>query len=132
MDLYRRGLRTEVQEHLNHGCNAKNLRELIRQSVLFDEREYLRKNPHRRSPPYERSTRYERPAPTPARVASVSVNHTSSKSGPLSDAERKFRRNNHLCHYCGKADCSGVQNTKNCSLLLAKNPNGTKVDGARK
>jgi hypothetical protein len=124
MQLYKLGLKSEVRSHLNHGPPAKTLSELMRQCILFDDREYALTQ-RRRPTPYQRPE-----SVVPTRIAAAQISKDLS-SNSLSVEERKRRRDNHLCPYCGEAACPGVRDVKTCTVLLAKNGSSTKGNGAR-
>jgi hypothetical protein len=124
MQLYKLGLKPEVRHHLNHSPPAKTLADLMRQCILFDDREFALTARRRPTP-------YQRPEPVAStRVAAADVIRDSSSTS-LTNDERKRRRDNHLCPYCGEAACPGVKDVKTCSVLLAKNGKSTKGYGAR-
>jgi hypothetical protein len=123
--MYLLGLKEPIRAHLNNGPEHPTLAALMRACILFDDRQFALQR--RRSAPYDRS---DKPSSS-TRIASSQIRKKGPNGhAPLTAAEKKHRIDNHLCLYCGTADCVGVTSVKSCPLLMAKNVQSVKVDGA--
>jgi hypothetical protein len=123
--MYLLGLKEHIRAHLNNGPEHNTLATLMRACILYDDRQYALQR--RRSGPYDRS---DKPSSS-TRIASSQIKKKGPTGhAPLTAAEKKHRTDNHLCLYCGTAECVGVTSVKSCPLLMAKNGQSVKVDGA--
>jgi hypothetical protein len=122
MVMFKHGLKSSVKRHLiGLQKQPQTLADLITVSVLYDEELFAVVKQEKRS----RST-----GPPPFRGRSDDAKHVSvnsvgvkrqTRSKSISHEERRRRRDENLCRYCGEATCPGAQETAKCRILLAKN-----------
>ena len=124
MNFYREGLKAEVKLHLIGLRPAPaTLAELIQAAVQYDDAYHRIKSAGYRpattsGPRFTPSTPVTSTGPTPMNIDSQKVTTT----GKLTDAERKRRKDNHLCMYDGDKDCPGAKDINLCPKLKKKNP----------
>ena len=96
MDQYRHGLNDSVKDMLIHYPIPASLDSLIALSVQLDNRIY-----ERRSEKYQGWDHKTDVKSTPVEPKSNAMEIDAIRRGPLSDQEKKRRREMNLCLYCG-------------------------------
>ncbi|KAJ3283365.1 hypothetical protein HDU79_009114 [Rhizoclosmatium sp. JEL0117] len=67
------------------------------------------------------SKHQQTPQPPPSASASTPTSASSStRITKLDHSERRFRKENGLCGYCGAPDCPGVSDLQQCPTLIAR------------
>ena len=112
-DQFRRGLRNDVKNLLLNFPEPTSLSQVISQAVQCDNRLFesrLEERGPRRFQPSTRQTPIARPyisaPPASSNLSSSNDAHTPmeidrTRFQPLTDAQRRYRRDNGLCLYCG-------------------------------
>jgi hypothetical protein len=135
---FRMGLRNKVKDMLVFQPTPATLEEMIDLAIRCDNRCFEnekekalaaaqrrsvptpQRQSNRASPPHDSRPP---PAPKPAMPSShhgptpMDLDSIQRKPGPLTEAEKKRRRDNNLCGYCGAAD----HHRKDCPKLAHKN-----------
>ena len=141
--LYKSALKPEIRLHLiGLRPQPSTLQELMNASIEYDDALYNlnqknRSTSHQSNVSFRRNNQPNFPQSRrtePMDLDSLNLKTESpkfpkisrstssniSKRGPLSDAEKKHRRDNHLCLYDGKSDCPGKDDLTKCPLLAAR------------
>ena len=154
IDLFKSGLNNGIRDLLLTMPKPKTLAELQEQAILCDDRLFEDKSERNRgrennptesekaknhlptvNPP--RNTRSNslppntksNSGPQPMQIGALETQSGSGSSDPtkgMSKTQRqKYRDEHNLCRYCGKTDCGGVGNTKNCQTLKSRDQRRT-------
>jgi hypothetical protein len=130
MVQYKRGLKSEIRQHLLSLKSATSFAELSQQAISFDDQLFSLKKKKNSptsnySPHSATSSSSSTSHTTPMDIDAIKIKTISTnRSSGVDEAERKRRRDFNLCRYCGADKCPGTADVQKCSVLLAKNARG--------
>jgi hypothetical protein len=130
MDQFRIGLNEDVKDMMLHFEQPKSLEEMIKIATKVDtrlferrqERRGLANTNHRSNFPVKYDSK-QPGKPSIAQTSGTPMELDAMKRGPLSEQEKKRRRENNLCLYCG----SGQHLRANCPLAKPRNASLNKM-----
>ena len=129
-DYFKIGLNKEIKDLLLTRARPKDLKQLQDFAIECDDRifeEKSERNPRRdfKDDSDIRDATQKRSSSTPPALGSghdpmdCTVGALQPEAKKMSKSERRaYRLKNNLCLYCGKSDCGGPGNTKNCKILI--------------
>jgi hypothetical protein len=132
-ELFYDGLKDGVKDLLVTLPNVTSLYNYQKQAIKCDIRLFKRTKERKlgqASVHHPPSTTSAMPSSSPpddpmeigvTRVTNPPKPRASGKKGPLTDAEKLRRRENHLCLYCGDGDCAGAKQVDDCPRLQSRN-----------
>ena len=97
-DHFRRGLRSEIKNLLVNFPEPTSLSQAITQAVSCDNRLFELRQEERATSRWQPSSRS---SPSPSYDDPVPMEIDRARAPPLTEAERRYRRTNGLCLYCG-------------------------------
>lgn len=131
INMFKKGLKIHVQDHLlgRRDLVGATLGEIVQASIDFDELHFELHGRAKAGAPRQAVSSGTRSAAPSATVAATSsgpapMEIDSTKVGAprkLTETEKKHRRDNGLCLFCGNKECAGAKDVEKCPKLLAKN-----------
>lgn len=122
MLIYQNSLALEVKNYLvGVSPRPETLNQLVSLATEFDNN--VRANTKSNKPPMQRFPPKTIPAGDPMDIDSQHIS-SGKPRGPLTEAEKKRRKENNLCLYDGDEACPGKNGLDKCPRLLARNKLG--------
>jgi hypothetical protein len=127
MNIYRKGLKGKVKDLLLACDKPKTLLSLQDKCLEIDNRLMEDQNQRDNSNfNYRKYNNYKEKKFEPMEIDNINLRNQQSsrdnnKIKQLSTEDKKYRRLNNLCLYCGKDNCGGVRDTNNCIIIKKKN-----------